>query len=134
MHMEKQHRAGDGEPRGADAGKVAIKELCLALLLTCAWNAAAHALDAEQQRGKDLLERMCSKCHAVGETGQSPHPQAPPFRTFSEEKLYDEDFTERLQNGLSTMHPDMPTFHFGRRDAEAAVNYLKSLQQRKPAK
>ncbi len=111
-----------------------MRKFCLALLLTCAWNAAAHALDAEQEHGKALLQRMCAKCHAVGARGRSPHPLAPPFRTFSEEKLYDEDFAERLQNGLSTMHPDMPTFHFSRSDAEAAVSYLKSLQQRKTAK
>lgn len=103
----------------------------LALLLICASSAGAHGLDREQQHGKALLERMCAKCHAVGETGRSPHPDAPPFRTFSEEKLYDEDFGQRLQEGLSTMHPDMPTFHFDRDDAEAAVNYLKYLHGRK---
>jgi hypothetical protein len=34
-----------------------------------------------------------------------------------------------LQSDLSTIHPDMPTFRFNRSDAEAAVNYLKAIQQ-----
>jgi len=39
-----------------------------------------------------------------------------------------------LQDGLSSIHRDMPTFQFGRRDAEAAVNYLKFIQGRKNSK
>jgi hypothetical protein len=59
---------------------------------------------------------------------RSAHPLAPPFRNFGEDKLYDNDFGQRLQDGLTTIHPDMPTFRFSRSDAEAAVNYLKSIQ------
>jgi mono/diheme cytochrome c family protein len=98
-----------------------------------AWSKAGHALDQEQQRGRILLETLCARCHAVGTTSQSPHPAAPPFRTFGE-KLYDDDLGQRLQDGLTTIHPDMPTFRFKRRDAEAAVNYLKAIQQKKPSK
>jgi hypothetical protein len=36
-----------------------------------------------------------------------------------------------LQDGLSTMHPDMPTFHFSQRDAEAAIDYLRAIQDRR---
>jgi hypothetical protein len=43
----------------------------------------------------------------------------------------DEDFGQRLQDGLSTIHPDMPTFHFDQHDAEAAVSYLRTIQERK---
>jgi cytochrome c len=74
---------------------------------------------------------MCARCHAVGETGQSPHIEAPPFRTFGDNKLYDEDFVGRLQGGLTTIHPNMPTFRFSRRDAEAAVDYLRFVQKHK---
>ncbi len=106
----------------------------LTVLLMIACSVKAHALDRGMQHGKALLMRMCSECHAVGETGRSPHPYAPAFRNFSEEKLYDEDFRERLQNGLSTMHPDMPTFHFGEQDAQDTVDYLKWLRDRKPGR
>jgi mono/diheme cytochrome c family protein len=106
---------------------------CIGVLLVCAAGATGHAAESGQQRGKHLLEAMCARCHAVGETGKSPHRDAPPFRTFGDDKLYDNDFAERLQNGLSTIHPDMPTFHFSREDADAAVNYLRAIQvQGKP--
>lgn len=108
-----------------------MRIVCLALLVLCAWSEAGHALDREQQRGKALLESLCARCHAVGETGQSPHVDAPPFRTFGDDKLYDNDFAQRLQDGLSTIHRDMPTFQFSRPDAEAAVNYLKAIQEHK---
>ena len=108
-----------------------MKKISLAVLMACTWGNAGHALDIEQQRGKALLATLCGRCHAVGRTGRSPHAYAPPFRTFGDSKLYDDDFSSRLQNGLSTIHPDMPTFRFDRPDAEAAVNYLKSIQAHK---
>ena len=117
-----------------DIERLAVKRSCLTLLMICACSSAGHALDREQQRGKALLETLCGRCHAVGEKGQSPHIDAPPFRTFGDDKLYDSDLAARLQDGLTTIHPDMPTFRFGRRDAEAAVNYLKFIQRRKKSK
>jgi mono/diheme cytochrome c family protein len=101
-----------------------------ALVLLCAFAAIGYAEASEQSRGKALLERMCSRCHAVGRAGPSPHVDAPPFRTFGE-KIYDEDLGQRLQDGLFSIHSDMPTFHFSREDAEAAVNYLRSIQVQK---
>lgn len=108
-----------------------MTKICLAFVMICVWSEAGLALDSEQQHGQELLEKLCGRCHAVGETGQSPHVGAPPFRTFGDDKLYDNDFGQRLQNGLTTIHKDMPTFQFDRRDAEAAVNYLKAIQERK---
>jgi cytochrome c len=106
---------------------------CLALLLLCALGTAGHATEEGPQRGKALLETLCARCHAVGQTGHSPHPDAPAFRSFGDDKLYDNDFARRLQEGLSSIHPDMPTFHFSREDAESAVSYLRSIQvQGKP--
>ena len=126
------HRPGTNGCGSGRPSRRAMKIFCLVLLMTCGLSRAGHALDTEQQRGKALLETMCGRCHAVSETGRSPHADAPPFRTFGDSKLYDNDFGQRLQDGLSTIHPDMPTFRFGRTDAEAAVNYLKFLQERSP--
>jgi len=111
-----------------------VNRLWLLVLMMVAFGGVAHALDAEQRHGKALLERLCARCHAVGATGRSPHPQAPPFRSFGETRLYDEDFGQRLQDGLFTIHPDMPTFHFSRDDAAAALNYLKDLRERAKSK
>ena len=103
---------------------------CLAQPLFGAGSSAAQALDPEQRRAKATLEDLCGRCHAVGRTGQSPNPLAPAFRTFGE-KLYDTDMVQRLQDGLTTIHPDMPTFRFNRHEAAAAVNYLRLIQRRR---
>jgi len=100
----------------------------LSIFLCC--NGAGHALDKEQQQARALLEEFCSRCHAVGRTGKSPYPYAPPFRYLGENKLYDESFSQRLQNGLSSIHPDMPTFHFSQRDAGAVLEYLRAIQSK----
>jgi len=101
---------------------------CLGLPLLGAASCAAQALDPEQQRAKAMLENLCGRCHAVGKTGRSPNPLAPQFRRFGE-KLYDTDMVQRLEDGLTTIHPDMPTFRFNRHEAAAAVNYLRSIQK-----
>jgi cytochrome c len=100
---------------------------CLVLPLFSAIG-AAQALDPEQQHAKAMLENLCGRCHAVGRVGKSPNPLAPPFRSFGE-KLYDTDMVQRLQDGLTTVHKDMPTFRFSREEAAAAVSYLRSIQK-----
>jgi mono/diheme cytochrome c family protein len=110
-----------------------IKPLALAML-SLAWSTPGHALDAEQQHGEELLQKMCARCHAVGTAGASPNTLAPPFRKLGEDKLYDPDFVQRLQDGYSSIHRFMPTFRFTRDDAEAAVNYLKAIQERRSPK
>lgn len=111
-----------------------MRRLWAALLMIALPTGVSHALDSEQQHGKQLLTKLCGDCHAVGTTGASPNSLAPPFRSFGDAKLYDNDLAQRLQGGLSTIHPDMPTFRFDRHDAEAAVNYIKTIQERRKAR
>ncbi|WP_338827156.1 cytochrome c [Bradyrhizobium sp. 27S5] len=92
-------------------------------------SAFAHARAEEQRHGKEMLQKLCAGCHSIARTGNSPNRQAPPFRTFSETKLYDSDFLQRLQDGYSSIHPFMPTFRFNKEDAEEVVNYMKSIQE-----
>ena len=61
---------------------------------------------------------------------QEPEPARPAIRRFGE-KLYDTDMVQRLQDGLATVHKEMPTFRFSRQEAAAAVNYLRSIQNSK---
>lgn len=105
--------------------------LVLRILATLAFFAlplSGDAAHAEQARAKAMLENLCGSCHAVGRTGKSPNPLAPPFRSFGE-KLYDTDMVQRLQDGLTTVHKEMPTFRFSREEAGAAVSYLRSIQK-----
>ena len=109
-----------------------IKPLALAML-SLMWSTCGHALDAEQH-GEAMLQKMCARCHAVGAAGASPNTLAPPLRKLGEDKLYDPVFVQRLQDGYSSIHRFMPTFRFTRDDAEAAVNYLKAIQERRAPK
>jgi len=82
---------------------------------------------ALRRRGEALAERMCASCHAIGRTGESPHVGAPPFRRL-ERRIDIDGFIDRLRDGLTSGHPDMPTFRFTREDARAFVDYLRSIQ------
>ena len=78
-------------------------------------------------KGEVLVKQNCSRCHAIGKEGDSPHPQAPPFRTLSR-KYPIEDITKSLAEGIVSGHPDMPVFVFDPNDVEAIVQYLESIQ------
>ena len=80
-----------------------------------------------ERQGVALAERMCAPCHAIGKTGASPHAGAPAFRDLGNRVDLDE-FPRRLREGVTSGHPDMPTFRFTREDARALTAYLRSIQ------
>jgi cytochrome c len=82
-----------------------------------------------EKRGESLLRTNCSRCHAIGRAGASPHSAAPPFRTLSR-KYPIEGLAEALAEGLSVGHPDMPEFVFESDEIAAILAYLESIQER----
>jgi cytochrome c len=82
-----------------------------------------------ERRGEELLKAKCVRCHAIGRTGTSPHPEAPPFRLLSR-KYPVEGLAEALAEGLSVGHTDMPEFVFEADEVAAIIAYLKSIQER----
>jgi mono/diheme cytochrome c family protein len=76
--------------------------------------------------GQEILTANCSRCHAIGMTGSSPHPQAPPFREVVT-RIEPANLEEALAEGLVTGHPDMPEFVFEPREIDAIVAYLNSI-------
>ena len=99
-----------------------------ALLLFSASVVAAEndAADDPVAAGRVLVETYCAACHNIETEGDSPHDQAPPFRTLHER--YELEWLEEgLVEGLVSGHPDMPEFEFDPRQAQAIVAYLKSL-------
>jgi cytochrome c len=95
---------------------------------------AAHAGAAEKtlvDKGEALVRENCSRCHAMGKEGDSPHPPAPPFRTLSS-KYPVENLAESLAEGIVSGHPDMPIFVFSPHDVEAIIQYLQSIQVKQP--
>ena len=103
-----------------------LLSLCFILAVT----PPAAADDAAAiKRGEALLAKDCSRCHAIASIGESPHPQAPLFRTLG--KRYRIEFLEEaLGEGIISGHPDMPEFEFVPADVGAIVAYLKSIQER----
>ena len=78
-------------------------------------------------KGEALVSKNCSPCHAIGKEGDSPHKEAPPFRTLSAKYPID-DLAESLAEGIVSGHPDMPIFVFSPHDIEAIIEYLQSVQ------
>jgi mono/diheme cytochrome c family protein len=84
--------------------------------------------DAQKARGEKLLSTNCGTCHAIGAKNNSPHREAPPFRTLAT-RYPIENLAEALAEGLSTGHPDMPDFTFEVEDVAAILAYLKAIQE-----
>ncbi len=100
-----------------------------AIGLTSIASASAQEGTTLEKRGETLLTTNCSRCHAIGRTGASPHSAAPAFRTLSS-KYPIEGLAEALAEGLSVGHPDMPEFIFEPDEIAAILAYLKSIQER----
>ena len=104
-----------------------IMPLIASLLALLILGSAAQAQDPARH-GRALLKEFCARCHAIGKTGNSPQPMAPPFRTLG--RSFDLDqFPRLLERGISSGHPDMPEFKFSDDDARAVSAYLRSIQQ-----
>jgi len=112
--------AGD---RGRGGLALIAASLLLLLGAPLAW-AVEKDLTA---KGEGLVRKDCSSCHAIGKEGDSPHPDAPPFRTLSS-KYPVTDLAESLAEGIVSGHPDMPVFVFEPTDVEAIIEYLQSIQ------
>ena len=99
--------------------------IVLAFLVDCSGVGRA---ETPQQRGEVLARGLCSRCHAIGVTGNSPHPAAPRFRTLDNRTDLSK-LARRIREGLMTGHEDMPVFRSNRDDADAMVAYIRSIQR-----
>jgi mono/diheme cytochrome c family protein len=119
----------EGEGRGVPSIEIARSGSLTALVLAalCLALPAQAAEKSLIDKGEVLVRENCSRCHAVGKEGDSPHKEAPPFRTLS--KNYPiEDLAESLAEGIVSGHPDMPIFVFTPHDVEAVIQYMESIQ------
>jgi len=109
-----------------------MNTLGIAAATFLAMSLAASAAQAQSvQRGELLVRRHCGGCHAVGKTGTSTAPAAPPFRELYR-RYEPEPLAEALAEGVLTGHPDMPEFRFNPQDVKAITAYLRSIQARQP--
>jgi mono/diheme cytochrome c family protein len=99
----------------------------------CASAPAIAAADDAVAQGEAILQKNCSRCHAIGTTGKSTHPQAPPFRDVVT-RYPVEDLEESLAEGIVSGHPDMPEFTFTPDEINAIVAYLNDLKAKTAGK
>ncbi|WP_198371756.1 c-type cytochrome [Roseomonas rosulenta] len=99
----------------------------LVLLLIIA-AACAPRPDPRVAEGERLAQARCASCHAVGPTGASPRPPAPPFRDLHRRYPVDQ-LAESLAEGILTGHPAMPQTSFDQAEIEAFLAYLRSLER-----
>jgi mono/diheme cytochrome c family protein len=98
-----------------------------AFVLSVTAASSAFATETLQQRGRDLAQRLCGDCHAIGRRGTSPLPAAPRFRAI-DDRVDLSQLPRRIQDGLLSGHQDMPMFRFTSDDADALVAYMRSIQ------
>lgn len=116
--------------------KACVAAIAAALIASLAAPAAFAQPEpsvAEQiARGRILVTRNCSQCHAVGRTDRSPSPAAPPFRELNQR--YDvEMLGEALAEGILTGHPAMPEYRFQPDEIISIIRYLRSIQGKQVA-
>jgi mono/diheme cytochrome c family protein len=78
---------------------------------------------AENADGRALLEKNCSRCHAVTLSAVSPLAAAPNLwtvlRSYPTERLEFE-----LAEGIGSRHRDMPQIQFSTEEIRSIVKYL----------
>ena len=76
--------------------------------------------------GKDLVERTCAFCHAVGRSGPSPNAKAPPFHSLAERHPA-LSLREPLSRGIAAPHDEMPQFTLSNDEIDGVIAYINSL-------
>lgn len=106
-----------------------LSTLAFATLLAPA-QATETARIGDPAAGHALAEEMCSRCHAVGETGASPNPDAPEFREVVTRYPVD-SLQEALAEGIVVAHDaEMPEFELQPRQIDNLLAYLDTLAGR----
>src|SRR5215212_5566268 len=93
----------------------------------CLASMTAQAQHPNVERGQAFAQTHCSRCHAIGASGESPLAKAPPFRTLHTRYAI-EDLGESLAEGMKTGHPEIPELQLDTKQIEDLIGYLKSLE------
>lgn len=106
-----------------------IRSLLLAVIGIVLLLKALPAVAAgDARRGGDLAAAKCGACHAIGATGTSPNPVAPPMRTLAR-RWPPEVLQESLAEGIVTGHSAMPEFRFSTREIDDLIAYLRRFRR-----
>lgn len=103
--------------------------LFIGIATACFSIAGAQAADSRVETGHLIALENCGRCHAIGRSGESALPEAPPFRRLRDRYPID-DLAEALAEGIVVGHKEMPPFAFEPPQIEALLAYLRSLGPR----
>lgn len=105
---------------------LAIFGLLAPLAVSPAWSEEGRGGSVAD--GEDMATSLCSGCHAIGKTGDSPVGEAPPFRTFVDMWPL-ESLEEALAEGIMVGHPrhQMPVFKFSPSEIADLIAYMETL-------
>lgn len=78
-------------------------------------------------QGRAIAEANCAECHALDADSESPHEDAPAFRTLSENYPVSA-LGESLAEGIVVGHPDMPEYSFEPAEVDALLAFIESVQ------
>jgi mono/diheme cytochrome c family protein len=92
---------------------------------------ATPTLADDISEGKALAEVNCSRCHALGNTGDSPFKEAPPFRTLHELSAEGE-LEDAFNEGMVVAHPAMPRWVMTPDEARKLAAFIMSFGPPKP--
>ena len=88
--------------------------------------ARGDAAVASIQRGKELAQLLCMRCHAIAGPGPGKEQKSPPFSTLLP-KLTLEGVADQLLEGLPLGHDPMPKWEFSEQQAEDLLLYIESV-------
>jgi cytochrome c len=105
--------------------------MCARLAVSVCFGLSVLAVPASAQvsaieRGADIAAKQCSRCHAIGRSGESPMSLAPPFRDLSR-RYPIQNLAEAFAEGIVTGHPAMPRFTFEPREINALLAFIDSV-------
>lgn len=100
----------------------------LATALIPALNPALAQTAPDVQRGAQLAQANCARCHAIDKLSPSPLALAPPFRALHT-RYPVEDLEEPLAEGIVTGHANMPEFRFDPDQIRDFIAFLKTLER-----
>ena len=78
------------------------------------------------QRGKELAQLLCQRCHAIAGPGPGREEKSPPFSTLID-RLTLEGLADQILVGLPLGHEPMPKWQFSEQQAEDLLFYIDSV-------
>lgn len=100
---------------------------CIAMAASLSAASAGSETEDNIAAGHALAQKLCARCHAIGEIGDSPLPVAPVFRTMARKWPID-SLAEAFAEGIVVGHEAMPEFEFEAEQIGALLDYIESIQ------